>query len=274
MGSRIWRPSCALLLWLSGALVLAACERDEAEAAVGDDAFITDTSAPEDTPPPDTGPVPALCLELAVSELDFGAREPGSESLLAVNITSCGSEPTRVSPAISGPEGVFQSLPGTLDVPAGATVSLPVFFTPSGQPVSCQGESLVGHDKGRLLLDSPAWPLPKEVALAGFAVDDTCPTYALAQLQEGEQVAVGTTLQLSAVATPHTTPPCQVQSLLWSVTGPDGFDGAFLPSAAVSGPTLTLDRAGTYEISLTATDMGGTAGCAPSTVTVVAAPAR
>ena len=90
----------------------------------------------------------------------------------------------------------------------------------------------------------------------------TCPT-AVVTVTEGSQVLPMTTLHLVGSKSTASN-GASIATYKWSVKPPAGGNGAFMPSATVSNPTLLAKTIGTYTICLEVTDSNGGKSCAPA----------
>ncbi len=143
-----------------------------------------------------------------------------------------------------------------LTVPGYGRVTLAVAFAPT----------TVGQETTAVEIVTDATPSPVTVRVFGNALKELCPT-AIISAAENLKVTKGTTIQLNGLNSGAWD--ASVTTWKWDVTPPPGTKKpAFMPSASVATPSVTIEEFGTYEVHLTVKDTFGVASCTPATAKV------
>ncbi|MBM4345616.1 MAG: hypothetical protein FJ100_19770 [Deltaproteobacteria bacterium] len=93
-----------------------------------------------------------------------------------------------------------------------------------------------------------------------------CPT-AHITIAEGSKVGTGTVLHLSAAGS-FAPDGKQIVQWAWAVSAPAGSTAKFQPGTSAKAPTLTVDVAGTWQVTLQVWDDKGLQSCATALATV------
>lgn len=210
------------------------------------------------------------CINVSPAEVDFGGKLVGQESVISVEIQSCGDRPLSISNIefINDGNGVFgldASGMGAFPIVVAPndTRVLPVSYFPEGvAQIDASGN--IAFDTGLFRVTSDAYLAEFDVEVQGYGTDGACPTSSI-QVTEGEEVLPQTNLTLRGSGSASTG---NISGWEWTVEQPVGSQSIFLPSAYVQNPTFEANIVGEYTFKLRTFDAQGTPSCEDAEFTV------
>ncbi|MBM4353309.1 MAG: hypothetical protein FJ109_05845 [Deltaproteobacteria bacterium] len=236
--------------------------------------------APDEVCTDEVTPSPA-CIAVNPTKVNFGGKEVGSVSHVALEISACGEVPLEIRDISISEDPMSSYGVDLLPLDHVPTPEWPVVVKPGGgvfvnvtytpwqyAPLSEDGSLIL--DAGTLVIASNAEVTPTEVELSGAAVCMSCPT-AIIKCDEGAEVEMQTVLHLHGE---DSFRGCygDVEKWQWEVEQPAESASVFLPSAEVPDPTFEVNVAGVYTFYLTAWDDHTEPSCFPATYEVVVLP--
>ncbi len=211
------------------------------------------------------------CIAVNPKSVTFGGKKPGTKAVQPVEVTNCGTVPLVLDglmlSAESHPDFVLHQVDLPLEIPINDKRELLIEYVPAVvSPLNA--DNLPVMSEATILLESNAWEPIKEVFVSAFGTDQICCTPVIL-VQEGEQVVPQTNLHLLGQ---QSTCPTEVAQWEWSVKGPVGDAGTFIPSNTFPDPTFEANLAGVYTFELRTWGSDGTPSCLPATVDVLVVP--
>jgi len=212
--------------------------------------------------------IEVTCLESHPEAVHFGVTAEGQAATRTVLVTACGEEPTTITAlGLAGPAAQHFTVAWAgpqIDLPLtlapGDSRELAVTFTAPGVSADTGFEAaleLALGASGELM-----------IPLAAEAVPASCPI-AVIDVQPGGVVPTMTRLYLTGS---DSHGPHPIVTWRWQLSQPIGSLATLVPSANVPDPTLEVNVAGTYELSLTVVDATGRESCNTARHVVHAAP--
>ncbi|MCC6619625.1 MAG: choice-of-anchor D domain-containing protein [Deltaproteobacteria bacterium] len=244
-----------------------------AEKADGNLTFISnDPSAPNGTVVQLFANVDGPCIKVNPGRVDFGGKLVGQQSVIEVEIQSCGDRALEIS-SITMSEtdnGVF----GVDPTGAGAfpiiiepddSIRVPVTYLPV-DIAALGGDGQFVRDLGKMTIGSNAYLATYEVEVTGFGTDGKCPQPVIT-CTEGDEVLPQTTMHCSASAS--TASSGSITAYQWSIRQPAGSNETIRPSATQRDIQFTANIIGSYTFVLDVWDQFGTQSCSPAEYTVI-----
>lgn len=209
------------------------------------------------------------CLRVVPDAADFGAKLRGAKAGIEVSLESCGRVPLEVREVAlaepANPEfqlefSAFGRAAPTAGSPwslePGAAASFLVTYAPTDvTPFGQDGQPL--WDLAQVRIAGNGFQDITTLPARGFGVEVDCPSPVI-QIEEGEEVSVGTVLHLHGEQSVPASG--SLKSLAWTVTGPEGNHQALVPSASFATPTYQVDVEGEYRFCLDACDSSRCSG--------------
>ncbi len=225
------------------------------------------------------------CVQISPRNVQFGGKLVGSVATIDVEVTSCGSEPLRITsfaidPASSSDFGVNTSkLPvGTpeggpteaapLVVPVNESVVIGVDFVPDEvNPKDADNKPI--PDTGTLLIQSNAFESLAKIPLSGAGAESECPVPVI-KVAEGDEVIPQTVLHLDGRQSYAAFGG--IVQYQWSVAQPDGSQSTLVPSVTDPQPVFEANVVGVYTFKLDVWDESNTKSCESAEYQVLVQP--
>ena len=207
-------------------------------------------------------------LVINPKKLQFGAKHVGTKAVLPLELLSAGTSDLEITglELQEGHPDYALVLPTGMELPTAdkpwivgvnETLALSVQFVPATEsPMTGDGQFIPSLDFVHITSNTFEGHTLAEVS--GIGANATCPV-AVAVIQEGEQVVPQTTLHLFGDQSFGPVGP--ISAWKWSVKEPQGSATSFIPSDTFQNPTIQLNAAGEYELSLSVWDTQGTKSC-------------